>query len=45
LKDLAEELLLNQKMFYTDKMVLRYIEARKGSGWLFEPSVGVMKKQ
>jgi len=45
LKDLAKELLSNQKMFYSDDMVLRYIEARKVSGWLFEPSVGVLKRQ
>ena len=45
LKDLADELLQNQKMFYTDDMVLRYIEARKKNGWLFEPKVGVLKRQ
>mgnify|MGYP001167503289 CR=1 FL=1 len=45
LKDLADELLQNQKMFYTDDMVLRYIEARKQKGWLYEPKVGVLKRQ
>jgi len=45
LKDLANELLQNQKMFYTDDMVLRYIEARKQKGWLYEPKVGVLKRQ
>ena len=45
LKDLATELLENQKMFYTDDMVLRYIEARKVKGWLYEPKVGVLKRQ
>jgi len=45
LKDLAIELLSNQKMFYTDDMVLRYIEARKVKGWLYEPKVGVLKRQ
>ena len=45
LKDLATELLLNQKMFYTDDMILRYIEARKVKGWLYEPKVGVLKRQ
>ena len=45
LKDLADELLQNQKMFYTDDMVLRYIEARKVKGWLYEPKVGVLKRQ
>ena len=45
LKDLATELLSNQKMFYTDDMVLRYIEARKVKGWLYEPKVGVLKRQ
>jgi len=45
LKDLATELLENQKMFYSDDMVLRYIEARKVKGWLYEPSVGVLKRQ
>ena len=43
--DLADELLQNQKMFYTDDMVLRYIEARKKNGWLYEPKVGVLKRQ
>ena len=43
--DLADELLQNQKMFYTDDMVLRYIEARKQKGWLYEPKVGVLKRQ
>ena len=45
LKDLASELLENQKMFYSDDMVLRYIEARKVKGWLYEPKVGVLKRQ
>ena len=45
LKDLANELLENQKMFYTDDSVLRYIEARKVKGWLYEPRVGVLKRQ
>jgi len=45
LKDLASELLQNQKMFYSDDMVLRYIEARKVKGWLYEPKVGVLKRQ
>ena len=45
LKDLASELLSNQKMFYTDDMVLRYIEARKVKGWLYEPKLGVLKRQ
>jgi DNA replicative helicase MCM subunit Mcm2 (Cdc46/Mcm family) len=43
--DLAEELLKNTKMFYSDDMVLRYIEARKVRGWLYEPKVGVLKRQ
>ena len=43
--DLAEELLQNQKMFYTDDMVIRYVEARKKNGWLYEPKVGVLKRQ
>jgi DNA replicative helicase MCM subunit Mcm2 (Cdc46/Mcm family) len=43
--DLAEELLKNSKMFYSDDMVLRYIEARKVKGWLYEPKVGVLKRQ
>mgnify|MGYP006159959151 CR=1 FL=1 len=45
LKDLASELLSNQKMFYTDDMILRYIEARKVKGWLYEPKLGVLKRQ
>ena len=45
LKDLASELLSNQKMFYSDDMVLRYIEARKVKGWLYEPKLGVLKRQ
>ena len=45
LKDLASELLENQKMFYSDDMVLRYIEARKVKGWLYEPKVGVLRRQ
>ena len=43
--DLAAELLKNTKMFYSDDMVLRYIEARKVKGWLYEPKVGVLKRQ
>ena len=43
--DLAEELLKNVKMFYSDDMIIRYVEARKVKGWLYEPKVGVLKKQ
>ena len=43
--DLAEELLKNSKMFYSDDGIIRYVENRKTSGWLYEPKVGVLKKQ
>jgi hypothetical protein len=43
--DLAEELLKNVKMFYSDDMIIRYVEARKVKGWLYEPKVGVLKRQ
>jgi len=43
--DLADELLKNTKMFYSDDMVIRYVEARKSKGWLYEPKVGVLKRQ
>lgn len=44
-KDFAEELLLNHKMFSNDDAVIRYIESRKVKGWLYEPHVGVLKRQ
>ena len=43
--DLAEELLKSVKMFYSDDMIIRYVEARKVKGWLYEPKVGVLKRQ
>jgi DNA replicative helicase MCM subunit Mcm2 (Cdc46/Mcm family) len=43
--DLAEELEKNKKLFYSDDTITRYIEARKTKGWLYEPKVGVLKKQ
>jgi hypothetical protein len=43
--ELAEELLKNHKLFYTNESVERYVEARKIKGWLYEPKVGVLKKQ
>jgi len=43
--DLAEELEKNHKLFYSDESISRYIEARKTKGWLYEPKVGVLKKQ
>jgi replicative DNA helicase Mcm len=43
--ELASELSKNEKLFYTDDSILRYIEARKTKGWLYEPKVGVLKKQ
>jgi DNA replicative helicase MCM subunit Mcm2 (Cdc46/Mcm family) len=43
--DLAEELEKNHKLFYSDETITRYIEARKSKGWLYEPKVGVLKKQ
>ena len=43
--DLADELMKNSKMFYSDDGIIRYVENRKTSGWLYEPKVGVLKKQ
>ena len=43
--DLASELSKNHKLFYSDDTILRYVEARKTKGWLYEPKVGVLKKQ
>jgi DNA replicative helicase MCM subunit Mcm2 (Cdc46/Mcm family) len=43
--DLAEELKQNHNMFASDESVSRYVEARKKSGWLFEPKLGVLKRQ
>ena len=43
--DLAEELNKNDKMFKSDEAIVKYIENRKTSGWLYEPKVGVLNKQ
>ena len=43
--ELAEKLLENHKLFSTDTAIETYVEKRKKSGWLFEPNVGVFKRQ
>ena len=43
--ELAEKLQENDKLFAYDKAVSMYIEKRKDSGWLYEPRVGVYKRQ
>ena len=43
--ELAEELIMNKKMFNNDDGITRYIEARKVKGWLYEPKVGVLRRQ
>ena len=43
--ELAEELQKNTKMFNTDDSITRYVEGRKSKGWLYEPKVGILRRQ
>jgi len=42
---LSEKLQENTSMFNSDSIVATYVEKRKTSGWLYEPSLGVLKRQ
>ena len=42
---LAEKLLENSKFFRSDKSVAAYLDRRKNDGWLFEPRVGILRRQ
>ncbi len=43
--ELAESLQENPGMFNSDQSVQSYVEKRKSSGWLYEPKLGVLKRQ
>jgi len=43
--ELSEGLQENTSMFNSDRSVASYVEKRKQSGWLYEPQLGVLRKQ
>jgi hypothetical protein len=45
IQELAEGLRTNPKFFSSDKQVLNHIDKLKESGWLFEPRIGVYRRQ
>jgi hypothetical protein len=43
--ELSTSLQENHGMFLSDHSVQSYVEKRKSSGWLYEPKLGVLKRQ